>query len=153
MRRFRFRLDPLLRVRAQLERSARRELAQASAVLNQVEQRLAAAAQGVRDCAEQGAAKGPVAQLARALETGLRRHEWRLRTEQKLAQSRLDAVRGEYVQKARDRRVLESLRDQRHDEWRATAQRAEQAELDELARLCRAADAADHGYARGDRKA
>ena len=139
MRRFRFRLTPLLRLRAQFERSARRELATAMAEVSAFDQRLAAAAQGLRDCGEQAASSGPVGQLARSLETGLRRHEWRLRTGLQVAQTRLDAVRVDYVQKARELRTLQKLREQRHAEWRQSTQKAEQAELDELARLLRAA--------------
>lgn len=143
MRRFRFRLTPLLRLRSQFERSARRELANAMTVVNAVDQRLAAAAMGLADCANQAAATGAVGQLARALETGLQRHQWRLRTELQKAQAKLEAVRTDYVVKARDLRTLKNLRDKRREEWRLQAQKAEQAELDELARLARAGRAGD----------
>lgn len=145
MRRFRFRLAPLLRLRSQFERSARRELAVAMAEVNAFDQRLLAAAQGLRDCGEQAASPGPIGLLARALENGLRRHQWRLRTGQRDAQKKLDVVRADYVGKARDHRTLQKLREQRHAEWWQQAQKHEQAELDELSSLARAARAAGNG--------
>ncbi|MBL8728448.1 MAG: flagellar FliJ family protein [Planctomycetes bacterium] len=148
MRRFRFRLAPLLRLRSQLERNARRELAAAVAEVSVFDQRLAAVAQGLRDCADQAADRGAVGQLARGLETGLRRHQWRLRTEQGKAQKKLDVARAEFVVKTRELRTLRQLHDQRHEEWRDDARRAEQSEIDELASLGRHAqrhDAEQHG--------
>jgi flagellar export protein FliJ len=141
MRRFRFRLAPLLRLRAQFERAARRELAAAMGVLAGIDQKLAAATQGLRECAEQGARPDAVGQLAKALENGLRRHHWRLQKQQKEAQQRLDVVRADYTQKQKDLRTLQKLRDQQREAWRQDALRAEQAELDELSSLARAAAA------------
>jgi len=139
MRRFRFRLAPLLRLRSQMERSSRRELATALAEVNAVDQRIASAAAGIRDCADQAREHGAVGLLAQQLETALRRHEWRLQGERRKAEQRAEAVRIDYVVKARDLRALQKLRDRRFDEWRVAAAKSEQAELDELARLGRAA--------------
>ena len=145
MRRFRFRLAPLLRLRAQFERASRRELAGAMGVVAGIDQKLAAAAQGLRECAEQGARPDAVGQLAKALENGLRRHHWRLQKQLKEAQQRLDVVRADYTQKQKDLRTLQKLRDQQRETWRKDALRAEQAELDELSSLARAAAAASEG--------
>lgn len=139
MRRFRFRLTPLLRLRAQLERNARRDLAAAVAAVSVFDQRLAAVEQGLEDCAAQASDTGAVGQLARALENGLRRHQWRLRTGQQQAQQQLDAVRAEFVVRSREHRTLRQLRDDRREAWRLEAQRQEQSEIDELASLGRAA--------------
>lgn len=144
MRRFRFRLAPLLRLRAQLERNARRELAAALGALDAIEQRLAAATAGVRDCGEQGVRTDAVGHLARGLETGLRRLMWRLGKQRTEAQQKVDVARTDYAQKARDLKALQRLRDQQRDAWRLEAQRVEQAELDELAVLSRGAAAAQH---------
>ncbi len=143
MRRFRFRLAPLLRLRAQFERTSRRELAATMGVLAAVDQKLAAAAQGLRECADQGARPDAVGQLAKALENGLRRHHWRLQKQQKEAQQKVEVARADYAQKARDLRTLQKLREQQHAAWRLQAQRSEQAELDELAALARSVKAAD----------
>lgn len=138
MRRFRFRLAPLLRLRAQFERASRRELAAAMGVLAAIDQKLAAAAQGLRECADQGARPDAVGQLAKALENGLRRHHWRLQIQLREAQLRLDAVRVDYTQKQKDLRTLQKLRDQQREAWRQDTLRSEQAELDELSSLARA---------------
>ncbi|MFO1030788.1 MAG: flagellar export protein FliJ [Planctomycetota bacterium] len=141
MRRFRFRLAPVLRLRGQLERTARRELATAMGAVSAVEQKLAAATQGVRDCADQAARPDAVGQLAKSLEQGLRRHQWRLQKQRQEAQQRLDVVRVDYVQKQKDVKTLQKLRDQQREQWRIGVQRAEQAELDELAAMARSAAA------------
>jgi flagellar export protein FliJ len=143
MRRFRFRLAPLLRLRAQFERTSRRELAVAIGALATVEQRLAAAAQGLRECSEQGARPDAVGQLAKALENGLRRHQWRLQKQQKDATQKVDFARADYAQKARDLRTLRRLREQKRSTWQLETQRAEQAELDELAAMARGATVAN----------
>jgi flagellar export protein FliJ len=145
MRRFRFRLSPVLRLRAQLERTSRRELATALGGLASVEQRLAAAAQGLRECAEQGARPDAVGQLAKQLENGLRRHQWRLQRQRLEASKQVEAARADYAQRARDKKALQALRDQQCEQWRVAAARAEQAELDELASLARAVAAAGRG--------
>ncbi|MBL8731151.1 MAG: flagellar export protein FliJ [Planctomycetes bacterium] len=145
MRRFRFRLAPLLRLRSQLERSARRELAAALGTLDGIEQRLAAATAGVRDCGEQGVRTDAVGHLARGLETGLRRLMWRLGKQRLEAQQKVDVARADYAQKARDLKALQRLRDQQREVWRQDVQRAEQAEIDELAVLSRGAAAAQLG--------
>jgi len=137
MRRFRFRLASLLRVRSQVERSARKELALAMAEVNGFDQKLAAAAQGLADCADQAARTDSVGQLARSMESGLRRHQWRLKQQRKKADQTLEAVRVDYTQKARELKTLQRLRDTEHEQWRAETQRAEQAELDEMALLSR----------------
>lgn len=137
MRRFRFRLDPLMRLRSQLERAARRELARATAELHAVDQQLAAAAHGRREFGETAVRGGPTGMLARALEAGLARHEWRLLGSQRRFAAALESARADYMQKARELGTLEKLEARRRDEWRADVQRAEEQELDELARLAR----------------
>ena len=148
MRRFHFRLATLLRLRSQFERSSRRELANALADVNAVDQRIASAASGIRDCADQGRESGALGLLARQLETSLRRHEWRLRTERQKAEQRAEAVRVDYVAKARDLRALQKLEERQHDEWSQAVTKAEQAELDELFRLTHATDRETAGNGR-----
>lgn len=138
MRRFRFRLAPLLRLRSQFERLARGELATAMATVHGIEQRLVAAQQAVRDFADQGVRTDAIGQLAKGFETGLRRHQWRLQQQHKQAQQRLDVVRADYAQKAKDLRALQQLREQQHAQWQKDSNRTEQAELEELAALTRA---------------
>lgn len=137
MRRFRFRLQPLVRLRTQLERQARRDLATAMIAVNQLEQQAAAAAAGVRECAGHGADTGAIGLLARSLETGLRRHQLRVANQLATANSGLERAQGDYARRSRDLQVVARLRDRKRDEWRADQVRQEQAELDELAALAR----------------
>lgn len=135
MRRFRFRLAPLLRLRSQIERTARKDLAVSMAEVHTLDQQLEAADRGLADCADQGARGDSVGDLARALEGGLRRHRWQLERRRKEAARQLEVVRAEYVEKAREAKTLQRLHDEEHAQWRLESQRAEQAELDELAVL------------------
>ncbi|HEB53946.1 MAG TPA: flagellar export protein FliJ [bacterium] len=137
MRRFRFRLQPVLRLRSQYERLAQKELAAAMADVNTVDQQLRAAEQGLADCAEQAVRSDAVGWLARSLEDGLRRHKWRLARQLQNAERRLEAVRNDYTAKAREVKTLQRLRDQERATWQQERQRSEQAELDELALLTR----------------
>jgi flagellar export protein FliJ len=135
MRRFRFRPQPPLRLRSPLERSAKKELGARMADVAGVDRRLDAAGRGLDECAEQAARGDAVGQLARALETGLRRHRWRLVRDRLVAEQQLEAARVDYTGKVKDLHVLEQLRERQHSEWLQEAQRAEQAELDEWAVL------------------
>lgn len=138
MRRFRFRLQPLVRLRSQLERNARRDLATAMTAVNEVEQQASAAERGLRECADQAAGTDAVGLLARGLEVGLRRHKWRLDQQLVVAERGLVKAQNDYAQRAKDLKVLRQLRDKRHAQWQQEAMRAEQAELDELSQLRRA---------------
>lgn len=137
MRRFRFRLQPLVRLRSQFEKQARRDLATAMTTVNQLEQQAAAAAQGVRDCADQAADSGAVGMLARSFEVGLQRHRWRVEKQLAGANKGLERAQVEYAKRMRDLKMVEQLRAKRRAEWRDQVVRAEQAELDELAALRR----------------
>lgn len=141
MRRFRFRLEGLLRLRGQFERAARRELAAATGRVAAVEQRIAVAEDGLRQCEEQGAGATPASRLARSLEQGLRRHRFRLQHALRAAEAQLDNARTGWSAARRDHRVLEQLRERRVADWRTSVARDEQSELEELARLRAAAGA------------
>ena len=139
MRRFAFRLAPLLRLRSQLERTARRELARRTVALQAIDQQLDAAIEGRREFAAAAASGGATGELARALEAGLGRREFELQGRRQRALSALEAARTDYLARAKDLGTLEKLEDKRRETWRAQVQREEQEELDELARLAREA--------------
>jgi flagellar export protein FliJ len=147
MRRFRFELQNLLRLRGQLERAARRDLATALGAVAVIERRIEVARQGLGECAEHAAGTDPAARLARALEAGLRRHQWRLGSELRRAEAQLERTRTAFVERQRDARVLQRLRERALAEWQQAASACEQAEIEELARAGRAQHAATHGVA------
>ena len=110
------------------------------------DQQIEAAARGLSDCADQAARTDSVGHLARALESGLRRHQWRLTRQREQAERKLDAVRVDYTQKARELKTLQRLHDQQRDEWRQEAMRAEQAEIDEVAVLTRGGEQGENTW-------
>jgi flagellar export protein FliJ len=139
MHRFRFRLAPLLRLRAQLERVARRELARTTAELQAVEQQLLLAARARQEFAEQASRGGAGGRLARALAAGLARREGRLAVRQRKAAVALEAARADYLGRARELGTMQKLEERQRDVWQRQAWRQEQQELDEVARLGREA--------------
>lgn len=139
MRRFRFRLAALLRLRSQQERAARRALAAATADAAAVEQRIAAAEDGLRQCEDQSRGNGAEARLARALGEGLRRHRFRLEHERRAAEARLDRARTEWLEQRQQERALGHLRARRRAAWLGEQARAEQREVDDLSRALKTA--------------
>lgn len=139
MRRFRFPLQTVLRLREQHERAARRQLATALQAAALVDQRLANVGQGLRDCQDQARGVDAAAALARSLEQGLRRYQWRLLRDKRAADAAAEAARAQYLERRVELATMQKLRDRSYDSWQQAARAAEQAELDELARLGRAA--------------
>lgn len=139
MRRFRFPLQTVLRLRGQLEKQAQRTLALAMAAVNEAERKLAFAERGLVECADAGQMPSMAAALARALEQGFRHYQLRLQRELRKAQVAAESARVDYMEKRKDLRSMERLHDRRREEWVTETTRAEQAELDELSRLARAA--------------
>ncbi len=92
MRRFRFRLDGLLRLRSQMERAAQRDLAMAAADVAAVEEHMRLLQQGLSECDEQSRGSGAVAMLSRTMADGLQRQRLRLGNDLRGAQARLDRV-------------------------------------------------------------
>ncbi|MEQ1632752.1 MAG: flagellar FliJ family protein [Planctomycetota bacterium] len=134
MGRFRFRLQGLLRLRTQMEKTARRTLATAMGNVTNVEQRMATATSGLAECERMGCGPDAHAPLARALAQGLARHRLRLQNELRAAHAQLERARGDWVERRREQRTLDVLRDKQREDWLLQRQRDEQHELEELAR-------------------
>jgi flagellar export protein FliJ len=145
MRRFRFELQSLLRLREQLERAERRGLAAALAEVAAVERRLEVARQGLDECAGHAAGTDAASRLARSLEAGLRRHQWRLGNELRRTEAHLERARAAFRERQRDARALQRLRERALTGWQSSVRAGEQAELEELARAGRARRAAATG--------
>ena len=139
MTRFRFSLQTVLDVRKRREEGAQLELAQAVVARQQAaravqeeEQRLERALAGWDALARAG-------QLDPALWLGQARYAARVRRERDAARQRYaaaeqeeDAARERLVAAARDRQVLETLRERELARHRAALARAEAARLDEV---------------------
>jgi len=134
MPRFRFRLQGLLRLRTQLEQVARRSLATAMGAVAGVEQRIAVADAGLRECEQLGCTNEPQAPLARALGQGLQRHRSQLQHQLRAAEAQLDRARGDWLERRREQRALASLRERRHGEWRRDDERRDQRDIEETSR-------------------
>lgn len=137
MRRFRFRLQSVLRLRSQLERQARGELAAAAAAVAGVDQRMAAARRGRDDCAAEARAPGALGELARALEAGLQRHLAQLAVERQRAVAVQERAQSAWLGRVREQRAVARLRDDQLAAWRTAAVAGEQAELEALAEAAR----------------
>ncbi|MCS7235348.1 MAG: flagellar FliJ family protein [Armatimonadota bacterium] len=139
MRRFRFRLQGLLRLRRLREREGRRELAEALRSLRQAEARCEAARQALRQ-AEARVVQGRDAQELRwwadAVEA-CRQQLARAEAVRAEAARRADELWARFLQLRRDRKVVERVRDRRWKLHQREQARREQAQLDELALLRR----------------
>lgn len=133
MQRFKFRLSGLLRLRTQLEKVARRSLATAMGSVASVEQRLTIASDGLRECEQLGCTNEPQAPLARALAAGLAKHRHQLQNELRAAEAQLDRARTDWLERRREQRALDLLRERRHAEWRTEQEAKEQRDMEELA--------------------
>ncbi len=139
MRRFRFRLEGLLRLRRVRERQARRELAQALRAVREAEERC----QTARAAVQEAEARVRDAQDAAALRWWGEAVELRRR---QLAQAerahdeasqRASALWARFLQVRQDRKVVEQVRQRRWKVHQREQLRREQALLDELVLLRR----------------
>ncbi len=135
MQKFRFPLERLLRLRAQQERIARRELARKMTEVGEVESRLTAIEESLQACRSEIGSTTPIAGLARALEVGLLHSRGFALGELRKAEKHLEIARETYREQFRDFTALQRLREKRHAAWLAQTEKESQAELDEMARV------------------
>jgi flagellar export protein FliJ len=135
MKRFRFPLTRLLRLRAHEERAARRALADALAEVARIERRMLAIDADLAALAAEDPTARAGRALVEALANGLSGERRHLGGKLALAEQTLARARAVYQQKRTDVEALVRLRRRRRDEWLTTVQREEQAELDEAARM------------------
>jgi flagellar export protein FliJ len=134
VRRFRFSLERLLRLRTHEERAARRALAQGVQEVARLDHRLAVLQSDLRSLAELDGTGTRLLPLARALEHGFRAEWSRVRAARAEAEQRLETVRAEYQARRAARDGLGRLRARRRADWLADVSKQEQGELDEVAR-------------------
>jgi flagellar FliJ protein len=139
MPRFRFRLDPLLRVRRQAERAKQivvadlqRQSSELEAALRRRQELIESARQAhvgrLTGRLDVTALRGTAAETLRHL-----RDASRLAVELAGVRRRLEAAQSALRDAARDRRAVELVRQRRFDEWKRRLERRELAEHDEMA--------------------
>jgi flagellar export protein FliJ len=149
MKRFVFKLDPVLRARRRAEQVHQRVVAGLERERVELEDRLRRQ-QRLMTEGKQALREGLVGSL--------RMHELRqqagssmalLRSAQRLAlelagvHQRIEVARRELVEAARRRRAIELLRDRRYEQWRVAVEKAEISRMDELAAIAAARKDAD----------
>ncbi len=133
MRRFRFRLAKVLKLRAHWERAARRTLAEKLSVLGVLADDMQRLDHNLAVCREDDHVTTAAA-LARALEAGLIHRRNHLARDMEVAAQHVDYARRGYQEAHVDHRAMSNLRSRRLESWRREVEAEDQAEFDEMAR-------------------
>lgn len=145
MKRFRFSLETVLRVRRQVEEQRQRELAEAQARRDRTLAWLGSTESSVRDLArDQSRARGGRIDLGSeawylARHKGLLDSIRHLKADLARNEADLGAAREKAVEAARERRVLEKLEEAQRNAWQRDLNLEEQGFMDELAQRARSA--------------
>ena len=137
---FTFQLQPLLAHRQRVEDDARRqmtavndELLSAQADLRQVEQTVQLALTDLRENRLVGRIDLPFLSAHRRFMTAMQRQGSDRARRVATAQAKVDAARQQLAEAAKQRKAIETLRDQQHERWRQEQGRREAAAGDEVA--------------------
>jgi flagellar export protein FliJ len=130
MRRFRFPLARLQRLRAHEERAAKRRLATAAAESRDLDAQLATAAANIAVCEHE---RGAASALASALAAGYGRLRANLERRARDAEARLQRAQAHYRERRRELEGLARLRERRREIWEAAHEGELRREFDELA--------------------
>lgn len=131
MRKFRFPLAKLERLRSHMERLAQRSLAEALASVNILRNQMKVVYQNIEAC-EAELESAPA--LGIALIDGFNVIRTRLDREIEQADQRVEVARTAYHKRRRDAKSLRRLKEDKHAAWKAESMKEEQAELEEMAR-------------------
>jgi flagellar FliJ protein len=139
MARFVFRLQAVLRHRKAIEQEKQRDLAVAVARFEEIEGRLKALESTMRETNDDVRRNRLVGQLDVAFITahrrfllGMQRKAIELARELAAAQKDVDVARAALAEAAKQRMVLEKLREKQHARWREELDRKEVAAMDEV---------------------
>jgi flagellar FliJ protein len=139
MPKFVFQLDGVLRQRENLEQQRQRELAVAQARFQQMDAELRAMDRAVKDATadvRQHHLRGVLnmAYLAahRRYTLAVERKAMTLIQRMAIAQRQVDDARAKLAEAAKDRKVIEKLREKQYERWREAVARRELADLDEV---------------------
>lgn len=147
MAQFTFTLQPLLRQRERTEQERQRdvavanaELVAAQADLRQIERAVQAALTDLRENRLVGAIDLSFLTAHRRFMTAMQRQAADRSQRATAAAAAVDAAQRHLAEAAKQRRAIETLRDQQHDRWRADQARRELAATDEIAMQMAAED-------------
>ncbi len=140
MAQFVFKLEGVLRHRKNLEQARQRTLAEVQAQLSQLEAQLRALdaqVQATNDDVRQNRLIGKVdvnfLTAHRRFLMATQRRAMEIAQNMGLVQLKLDEARRALAEAAKERKVLEKLRERKHQAWQAELNRKEAAALDEVA--------------------
>lgn len=134
MKRFRFSLDKVRKVRRHQERAARQALAAEVSRMAALEGQRQRVLENLQSC-EGVSPLEPGVTLARALGWGLKANAQYLQRDIDQQAKRLHAVQAEYAECRRNLKALDTLYERRFADWEAEMRAEEQAEFDEMARV------------------
>ena len=134
MKRFRFALQKVHKLRRFQERAARLVMGQELSTLGRLLTKRGQVEANLRACCDESAA-GRADLLAQALERGLTGMLCRVETSIEEAEGRVEVARRAYQDRRRDLLTMDKLHDTRRDAWTQEVAAEEQMEFDEMARL------------------
>ena len=134
MRRFRFGLEKVRKLRRHRERAARLGLAQELSQLAAATEHRKRVEENLAVCREQSAG-GHLDPFAAALEIGLTAVLGRVEQAIELAETNVGQAREFYQERRCDLLAMDKLRERLHEIWRRETEADEQMEFDELARI------------------
>ena len=139
MARFVFKLEGVLRQREHLERRRRRELAVANAQLQSLQAELRALNDDLQQIGQEMRQSHLTGRLDLSLLTahrryvlGMQRKAANLVQRLALAQRQVDAARQVLAEAAKQRRIIEKLRERQYERWQAEMALREAVEMDEI---------------------
>ena len=126
MRKFQFKLETLLKHRAQVERQKQQELARVQVRMNSIQTALEASESSIRD-----AASGGMDVHQQRFLSAMRSKMMSLKRELVECNKLREAARAAFTTAAKDRKAIELLREREFAEWRRQQAKREQHAADE----------------------
>ncbi|TET32137.1 MAG: flagellar export protein FliJ [Planctomycetota bacterium] len=141
MKRFRFRLETLLRVREQKEKLKQREFAEEVGKVTEVQDQIDDIEKAIADTLETLGSKAKIGYDPQAVLAyyryifNMQRYSAARSRHLETLMVEYDKKREELVQASRDKRVLENLKKRHHETWRHEVMREDQIEMDEIGNM------------------
>jgi flagellar FliJ protein len=141
MKKFRFRLETLLRVREQKEKLKQREFAEEVSKVTEVQNQIDDIEKAVANAFETLGSRAKIGYDPQAV-LAYYRYIFNMQRYSAARSRHLETLMVEYdkkredlVQASRDKRVLENLKKRHHETWRKEAMREDQKDMDEIGNM------------------